>query len=71
MNVREINPDSSIRLSTYVISAVVFTILTAWGIVALQSKYILRGRGVWTRFLWPYTLAMKLYQEWKTGVPII
>jgi hypothetical protein len=70
MNVREINPGSSVGLSTYIISAFVFTLLTAWGMVALQSKYIL-GERVWTRFFWPYTLAKRLYLEWKTGVPII
>ena len=70
MNVRDFNPNSKIPVVTYLTSAIVFTIVTVWAMVALQSKYILGGR-VWTRFLWPFTLGIRLYTEWRTGVPTI
>ncbi|KAH7912764.1 hypothetical protein BJ138DRAFT_1112061 [Hygrophoropsis aurantiaca] len=55
MNVKEINPGSFETLTHYVEASIVLTILTAWIVVALQSKSPLHeteDEGFWTRRLW-------------------
>lgn len=60
MNIEEINPGTRGNLSHYFSAAVPLTIVTAWVIVAFQTKWNQAQDepenqiSLWRRFLWPY-----------------
>ena len=57
MNVSEITPSTNGTLWQYFALAVPLTLVTAWIIVAFQSKYIFpKGTSFWKRLLWPLLL---------------
>jgi hypothetical protein len=57
MNVSELSPSTNGSLWLYFVVAAPLTILTAWIIVAFQSKYIFpEGTGMMKRLAWPYYL---------------
>jgi hypothetical protein len=64
MNVRPINPSALPSMTSFVVSSVIATIVTAWAMVALQSSH-LRGERLSARLMWPYTLSRRLYVNWK------
>ena len=56
MNVGEINPGTHGTLPQYVAVTLPFTIMTAWIIIAFQSKYLMPGTTFFQRLGWPVTL---------------
>lgn len=67
MNVSEINPGSNGTLPRYVEIALPLTLVTAWIIIAFQSKYIFENQNTTfvQRLGWPAYLIMKMIQERK------
>jgi len=64
MNVREIAPSTNGTLGHYAATAVCFTAVTVWIIVAFQSKHIFgEDTSIWMRLGWPYMLIKKFYFE--------
>jgi len=65
MNVREITDGASETLAHYAMTAVAFTVVTAWLIVAFQSHSPFHepGVGFWRRLAWPF-----LYVKRPTGL---
>ncbi|TEB25452.1 hypothetical protein FA13DRAFT_1756550 [Coprinellus micaceus] len=62
MNVAEINPGSLETIRNYVATAVPFTIVTVWVIIAFQSKYIFKTEvSFWWRLTWPFQLIYERY----------
>jgi hypothetical protein len=60
MNVGEITPSTNGTLWQYFSVAVPLTLLTAWVIIAFQSKYIipkLEKKSFWKRLAWPFFLS--------------
>ncbi|KAF5350703.1 hypothetical protein D9756_008753 [Leucocoprinus leucothites] len=60
MNTKEIAPDTNGTLPYYVALAVPLTILTAWVIIAFQSRYLFRDKPFYQRLAWP----MLLWRRW-------
>jgi len=59
MNVREITPSTNGSLWQYFALAVPITLITAWLIVAFQSKYVFpRGTSLMKRLAWPVYLVL-------------
>lgn len=57
MNVGEINPGTAGTIGQYIALAVPLTLVTAWVIVAFQSKYIFPDEtSFWKRLGWPVLL---------------
>ena len=57
MNVKEINPGTNETLMHYAATAVPFTLVTVWVIIAFQSKYLFEeNASPWKRLGWPYML---------------
>ena len=64
MNVIEINPDSNGTLPHYFAIAFPFTIVTAWVIIAFQSKHIFKERTTFFRRLgWPIYLLLDMIKQ--------
>jgi hypothetical protein len=61
MNVREITVDATETLAHYATVSVIFTVLTAWVVVALQSHSPFHepGDGLWRRLAWPIHYVMR------------
>lgn len=53
MNVSELTPDTNGTLSLYFAVVIPLTILTAWVIIAFQSKYMFPGTSFIKRLAWP------------------
>jgi len=67
MNVAEINPDSKGTLPHYFAIAFPFTIVTAWVIIAFQSKHIFKERTTFLRRLgWPVYLLIDMIVRQKS-----
>lgn len=68
MNVVEINPGSVGTLPHYFSIALPLTIVTAWIIIAFQSKYIFKEQTTFFKRLgWPAYLLIQMIQEKKDG----
>jgi len=64
MNVAEINPGSLGTLPHYFAIALPMTIVTAWVIIAFQSKYIFKKEtNFFKRLGWPAYLVIQMGQE--------
>ena len=64
MNVIEINPGSNGTLPHYFAIAFPFTIVTAWVIIAFQSKHIFKERTTFFRRLgWPIYLLLDMIKQ--------
>ena len=64
MNVGEITPDTTGTLWQYFSLAIPLTLLTAWIIVAFQSKYIFPpGTSLMKRLAWPILLIPMLSKK--------
>ncbi|KAG0699494.1 hypothetical protein DFH29DRAFT_1001920 [Suillus ampliporus] len=62
MNVREITDDATETMAHYTAVSVVFTVLTAWLVVAFQphSPFHEPGSGFWWRLAWPFSYVIRL-----------
>ena len=59
MNVSEITPSTNGTLWEYFAVAIPLTLVTAWVIVAVQSKYTFpKGTSFMKRLAWPYYLVI-------------
>jgi hypothetical protein len=59
MNVGEISPSTNGSLWQYLALAIPLTLLTAWLIVAFQSKYVFpKGTSFMKRLAWPVYLVL-------------
>lgn len=59
MNVGEITPSTNGTLREYFALAIPLTLVTAWIIVAFQSKYVFpKGTSIWKRLAWPVYLVL-------------
>jgi hypothetical protein len=68
MNVAEINPGTTGTLSHYFAAAFPMTIVTAWIIIAFQSKYIFEKETTFFRRLgWPVYLIIGMIKKKKDG----
>jgi hypothetical protein len=68
MNVVEINPGSVGTLPHYFSIALPLTIVTAWIIIAFQSKYIFEEKTTFFKRLgWPAYLLIQMIKEKKNG----
>lgn len=68
MNVSEINPGTFGTLGIYVAIAIPLTIITAWVIIAFQSKYIFpENTGFIKRLGWPVYMTLKMLKK-KEGL---
>lgn len=71
MNVIELNPQggtATTNLAQYVALAIPFTIVTAWIIIAFQSKYIYPdGTSFVKRLGWPFLLATMVSRKRQAG----
>ena len=66
MNVAEINPGTTGTLPHYFAVAFPMTIVTAWIIIAFQSKYIFKEKTTFFKRLgWPAYLLIEMIQEKK------
>ena len=64
MNVAEINPGTNGTLPHYFAIAFPFTIVTAWVIIAFQSKHIFKERTTFFRRLgWPIYLLLDMIKQ--------
>jgi len=71
MNVGEITPSTNGTLWQYFTLAVPLTLVTAWVIIAFQSKYMfpeLEKTSFWKRLAWPFFLSFFQY-IWKKKDP--
>ncbi|KAF8157287.1 hypothetical protein BJ912DRAFT_1035868 [Pholiota molesta] len=70
MNVREINPGTIGTLGIYIAISIPLTIITAWVIIAFQSRYIFpENTSFMKRLGWPMYLIQKMIQK-KTAINI-
>lgn len=57
MNIREINPGTKGTVLHYTATAISFTLVTIWIIIASQSKHLFeKNASPWKRLGWPYVL---------------
>lgn len=64
MNVSEINPGTFGTLPIYIGVSIPLTIVTAWVIIAVQSRYIFpENTGFFRRIGWPVYLVMKMIKK--------
>jgi hypothetical protein len=63
MNTKEINPQGKGTLSIYFAVTITLTVLTAWIIIAFQSRYLLRNMSFWARLGWPWFM----FEKWWSG----
>ncbi|KAG1880208.1 cora-like Mg2+ transporter protein-domain-containing protein [Suillus subluteus] len=61
MNVKEITSDSTETIYHYAVTSIVFTVLTAWLVVAFQSHSSFHepGSGFWQRLAWPFSYVIR------------
>lgn len=66
-NIKEIVPHTTGTLRNYVATAVSFTLLSIWIIIAFQSKHLLgEDTTLWQRLAWPYMLCSMYFKSRKT-----
>lgn len=71
MNVREINPGTIGTLGIYIAISIPLTIITAWVIIAFQSRYIFpEDTTLMKRLGWPIYLVRKMIQKEKEAINI-
>ena len=71
MNVGEITPSTNGTLWEYFALAIPLTLVTAWIIIAFQSKYMfpkLERTSFWKRLAWPFFLSF-FSMSWKKEEP--
>lgn len=69
MNVGEISPSTNGTLWQYVTMAVPLTLVTAWIIITVQSKYIFPpGTSLMKRLAWPFFLIPPMFSK-KNNLP--
>lgn len=62
MNVEEIAPGTNGTLSHYASTAIPFTLLSIWIIIAFQSRYIFAPNlSLWKRLGWPVLLFLRVF----------
>ena len=72
MNISEINPGTLGNLSIYVAIALPLTLITAWIIIAFQSRYIFpEGTPFFKRLGWPIKLLSNLMKKDEEEDPTI
>lgn len=65
MNVQEIVPNTHGTLAHYAETALPFTLLTIWVIIASQNRYIFpAGLNFWMRLAWPVLVLGKVFSAY-------
>lgn len=65
MNVQEIVPNTNGTLAHYAETALPFTLLTIWVIIASQDRYIFPiGLNFWARLAWPVLVLGKVFSAY-------